>query len=81
MVKIGTLAPLFVQWKNEMAARSYPYFMDLRKVTDTWIHWLIDAILDVKQDKRWFLNKLTEWLSDLKNNTKAVKNSGAGWPY
>jgi len=69
----GTLAPLFVQWKNEMAARSYPYFMDSRKVTDTWIHWLIDAILDVKQDKEWFLNKLAEWLSDLKDNTKAVK--------
>ncbi|RZB36544.1 MAG: hypothetical protein SRB2_02040 [Desulfobacteraceae bacterium Eth-SRB2] len=69
----GTLAPIFVQWKNEMAARSYPYFMDSRKVTDTWIHWLIDAILDVNQDKEWFLNKLADWLSDLKNNTKAVK--------
>lgn len=69
----GMLAPLFVQWKNEMAARSYPYFMDSRKITDTWIHWLIDAILDVKQDKEWFLNKLAEWLSDLKDNTKAVK--------
>jgi len=69
----GTLAPLFVQWKNEMAARSYPYFMDSRKVTDTWIHWLIDAILDIKQDERWFLNKLTEWLSDLKDNAKALE--------
>ena len=69
----GTLAPLFVQWKNEMAARSYPYFMDSRKVTDTWIHWLIDAILDIKQDKTRFLNKLTEWLSDLKDNTKVLK--------
>jgi len=69
----GALAPLFIQWKNEMAARSYPYFMDSSKVADTWIHWLIDAILDIKQDKKCFLNKLAEWLSDLKDNTKAVK--------
>jgi len=69
----GTLAPLYVQWKNEMAARSYPYFVDSRKVTDTWIHWLIDAILNIEQDKRWFLDNLTEWLSDLKDNTKAFK--------
>jgi len=69
----GMLAPIFVQWKNEMAARSYPYFMDSSKVTDTWIHWLIDAILDANQDKEWFLSKLVDWLSDLKDNTKAVK--------
>jgi len=68
-----TLAPLFAQWKNEMAARSYPYFLDSRQVTDTWIHWLIDAILDVKQDKGRFLTRLSGWLSDLKKDPKGLK--------
>jgi len=68
-----TVPPLFVQWKNEMAARSYPYFIDPRKVADTWIHWLIDAQLDVKNKKGWFLNKLAEWLSILKDDTKTFK--------
>jgi len=69
----GTLPPLFVQWKNEMAVRSYPYFMDPHKVADTWIHWLIDAALDVKNKKRWFSDKLAEWLSILKGDTKTFK--------
>ncbi|HEA68914.1 MAG TPA: hypothetical protein ENI07_19190 [Desulfobacterales bacterium] len=67
------LNPLFAQWKDEMAAVSYPYFMDQRKISDTWIHWLIDAILDVKQNKELFLDKLNEWLSGLKDNTKAFR--------
>ncbi len=69
----GTLSPLIVKWKNEMAVRSYPYFMDPYKVADTWIHWLIDAQLDVKNKKSWFLNKLAEWLSNLKDDTKTFK--------
>ncbi|MBW1960887.1 MAG: hypothetical protein JRH18_12940 [Deltaproteobacteria bacterium] len=69
----GVLPPLFVQWKNEMAARSYPYFLEPHKVTDTWIHWLIDAQLDVKNKKGWFLNKLAQWLSNLKDDTKTFK--------
>jgi len=69
----GALAPLFVQWKNEMAARSYPHFMDSNKITDTWIHWLIDAQLDVKNKKRWFLGKLDAWLSNLKDDTTTFK--------
>lgn len=68
------LNPLFSQWKDEMATRSYPYFMDPLKISDTWIHWLIDAILDVKQNKGLFLDKLNEWLSDLKDNPKAFRN-------
>ena len=67
------LAPLFTQWKNEMAARSYPYSLDSSKVTDTWIHWLIEAILDVKQDRSRFLNKIADWLSDLEKHPKALK--------
>lgn len=68
-----TINPLFDQWKNEMAARSYPYFVDPNKVSDTWIHWLIDVKLDVKQDKRWFLTRLTDWMSDLQNNAGAFR--------
>lgn len=67
------LAPLFTQWKNEMAARSYPYSLDSSKVTDTWIHWLIEAILDVKQDRSRFLNKIADWLTDLEKHPKALK--------
>jgi hypothetical protein len=67
------LDPLFAQWKDEMAAWSYPYFMDSRNISDTWVHWLIDAMLDSKQDKGMFLSKLTEWLSDLKDDAKAFR--------
>ena len=67
------LAPLFTQWKNEIAARSYPYSLDSSKVSDTWIHWLIEAILDVKKDGSRFLNKIADWLSDLEKHPKALK--------
>jgi hypothetical protein len=67
------LNPLFAQWKNEMAARSYPYFMEPRKVSDTWIQWLIEAKLDIKQGKEWFSGKLAGWLSELKDNAEVFK--------
>jgi len=67
------LAPLFTQWKNEMAARSYPYFLDSSKVADTWVHWLIEALLDEKKDEGQFLNKVAGWLSDLEKHPKTLK--------
>ncbi len=67
------LAPLFTQWKNEMAARSYPYFLDSPKVMDTWIHWLIEALLDEKKNGGKFLNKVAGWLSDLEKHPKVLK--------
>jgi hypothetical protein len=68
-----TLAPLFEQWKNEMAARSYPYYLDSPKVSDTWIHWLIEAMLDEKKGGETFLTRMAEWLSDLEKDSKAFK--------
>jgi len=67
------LVPLFAQWKNEMAARSYPYFLDSHKVADTWVHWLIEALLDEKKDGGQFLNKVAGWLIDLEKHPKALK--------
>jgi hypothetical protein len=55
-----------VQWKNEMANRSYPYFAKSRKTADTWIHWLIDALLNERRKERWFTKRLDAWLSELK---------------
>jgi hypothetical protein len=69
----GTLSELFGRWKNEMAARSYSNFMESSSVKDTWIHWLIDAQLDATEKRRWFLDKLAEWLSYLKDNSTAFK--------
>ncbi len=67
------LDPLFAKWKNEMAARSYPYFLDSSKVADTWVHWLIEALLDEKKDGGQFLNKVASWLIDLEKHPKALK--------
>jgi hypothetical protein len=54
--------PLFAHWQAEMARRSSRYDMDARVSSDTWIHWLIEAELDVKRKKKWFLEKLNAWL-------------------
>ena len=61
--------PLFAHWQAEMARRSSRYDMDARVSSDTWIHWLIEAELDVKRKKKWFLEKLNAWLSRLKKNS------------
>jgi len=67
------LVPLFAQWKNEMTSRSYPYFLDSLKVADTWVHWLIEALLDEKKDGGKFLNKVAGWLSNLEKHPKTLK--------
>jgi len=69
----GTLPPLLSQWENEMAARSYPYFMEPASVSDTWIHWLIEAQLAAKNGKKEFSSTMTAWLSHLKDDVKAFK--------
>ncbi len=68
-----TLAPLFDQWKNEMAARSYPYFVDSGKMEDTWIHWLIDAMLDEKKGGERFHKRVSQWLSELEKDAKVFR--------
>ncbi|MDZ7698715.1 MAG: hypothetical protein U5R49_17915 [Deltaproteobacteria bacterium] len=68
-----TLAPLFDQWKNEMAARSYPYFVDSPKMTDTWIHWLIEGMLDEKKGGERFHKRVSQWLSELEKDAKVFK--------
>jgi len=68
-----TVDPLFEQWKTEMAERSFSRYMDTPTVFDSWVHWLIEASLDPKQKKEWFLRKLNGWLNDLKKDKKVFK--------
>ncbi|MGB9439722.1 MAG: hypothetical protein WCB15_17370 [Desulfobacterales bacterium] len=67
------LNPLFEQWKTEMAERSLSSYMDAPPVSDSWVHWLIEASLDPKKKKEWFMNKLNGWLSELKIDKKTFK--------
>ena len=64
---------IFEQWKTEMANRSFSRYMDAPNVSDSWIHWLIDASLEPKKKKEWFLSKLNGWLNDLKKDKKIFK--------
>jgi hypothetical protein len=68
-----TVDPLFEQWKTEMAERSFSRYMDAPTVSDSWVHWLIEASLDPKKKKEWFLGKLNGWLNDLKKDKKIFK--------
>lgn len=68
-----TVDPIFEQWKTEMANRSFYRYMDAPNVSDSWVHWLIEASLDPKKKKEWFLSKLNGWLKDLKKDKKIFK--------
>jgi hypothetical protein len=68
-----TIDPLFEQWKTEMAERSLSHYMDAPSVSDSWVHWLIEAGLDPKKKKEWFLSELNSWLSKLKKDKKTFK--------
>ena len=68
-----TVDPIFEQWKTEMAERSFPRYMDAPTVSDSWVHWLIEASSDPKKKKERFLNKLNGWLKDLKKDKKSFK--------
>jgi hypothetical protein len=65
--------PLFDQWKTEMAESSFSRYMDAPTVSDSWVHWLIEASLDPEKKKEWFLSKLNGWLNDLKKDKKTFK--------
>ena len=68
-----TIDPIFGQWKNEMANRSFSRYMETPSVSDSWVHWLIDASLDPKKKQKWFSNKLNDWLNDLKKDKRLFK--------
>ncbi len=56
-----------------MANRSFSRYMDAPNVSDSWVHWLIEASLDPKKKKEWFLGKLNGWLNDLKKDKRIFK--------
>jgi hypothetical protein len=68
-----TIDPLLDHWKTEMAERSFSRYMDSPAVSDTWVHWIIDAELDVEGKRGWVLNKLNKWLANLKKEAKIFK--------
>jgi hypothetical protein len=68
-----TIDPIFEQWKTEMANRSFPRYMDAPKISDSWVHWLIEASLNPNKKRKWFSNKLNGWLNDLKKDKRIFK--------
>lgn len=68
-----TLNHLFEQWKSEMAKCSFDRYMSNPTASDSWVHWLIEASLNPKKKKEWFLDKLNGWLNDLKKDKKIFK--------
>ena len=73
-----SINPLFEQWKTEMAERSFSRYMDAPRASDSWLHWLIEASLDPKTKKEWFMRKLNGWLRELKKDKKTFKKY---WPW
>jgi hypothetical protein len=68
-----TLKPLFDEWKTEMAVRSLPHLQVTEKNQDTWIHWLIEAGLNVRQNQKWFSDQLEHWLNTLEKEGNLFK--------
>jgi len=68
-----TIDSIFNQWKTEMANRSFSRYMDAPNLSDSWVHWLIDASLDPKKKQKWFSNKLNGWLNDLRKDKRLFK--------
>ena len=68
-----TIDPIFEKWKTEMAIRSFFRYMDAPNVSDSWVHWLIEACLDPKKKKKWFSSKLNGWLNDLRKDKRIFK--------
>jgi len=68
-----TIDPIFNQWKTEMANRSFSRHLVAPSVSDSWVHWLIDASLDPKKKQKWFSNKLNGWLNELKKDKRLFK--------
>jgi len=62
------IEPLFAHWQTEMTRRSVGHVMDTTVLSDTWIHWLIEAELDITRNRAWFMKKLDIWLADLKKD-------------
>jgi hypothetical protein len=73
-----SITPLFEQWKTQMAERSFSHYMDAPPVSDSWLHWLIEASLDPKTKKEWFMRKLNSWLRELKKDKRTFKKY---WPW
>ncbi|MGD8445812.1 MAG: hypothetical protein PVI94_20100 [Desulfobacterales bacterium] len=73
-----SINPLFEQWKTEMAERSFSRYMDAPRASDSWLHWLIEASLDSKTKKEWFMRQLNGWLRELKKDKKTFKKY---WPW
>jgi len=59
---------LFSHWQTEMARRSLRNVMNTNVSSDTWVHWLIEAELDLTKKKEWFMEKLNTWLAHLKKD-------------
>ena len=74
-----TIDPLFTHWQTKMAQRSVGHVMDAASaLSDTWIHWLIEAELDVTRKRAWFMKKLDTWLADLKKDGNVFVQQ---WPW
>ena len=58
-------APLFQEWRNEMAMRSFSNAERDAGTSDTWVHWLIEAQVAAPDKNEWFLRKLEGWLKAL----------------
>lgn len=68
---------LFSEWQTAMARRSIHGKMDNNVSSDTWIHWLIEASLDMTGKREWFLKKLNAWLDHLKEDERLFEQE---WP-
>jgi len=64
---------LFTKWQTEMALCSFYHDMDDHLSPDTWIHWLIEAELNIKGKRKWFMEKLNTWFAHLMKDRKSFE--------
>ena len=61
----GILSSLFAEWRDEMVSRSIRGGDARRPASDTWIHWLVDALADAPGGAKRFREQLADWLDGL----------------
>ena len=73
MTTHAVIAPLWEQWKNEMVGRSVRRYLEPGDGS-TWIHWLLDALVEGRAGAQSFLNRVDAWLKTLKSDGAAFEN-------
>lgn len=65
--------PLWEQWKNDTAGRSLRRYLGGTGEDSTWVHWLLDALVEDRSGRQSFHKCLDAWLKTLHSDGTAFE--------